>query len=81
MEPPQNGAPLTKQWKGRDYNGCPKHKAWVQHNTAQCDFDPKKRKHDGENVQERIKKRNEGENGEEVTRIMQALLSKVNAEE
>ena len=81
LDPLEDGKSLNTQWKGQDYNWCPKHKAWVQHNPAQCDFDPKKRKHDGESVQETNKKRNEGDNGGEVARIMQALLSEINAEE
>ena len=81
MEPPKDGEPTTKQWKGRDYNWCPNHKAWVQHDPTQCDFDPKKRKFDGGKSQDKSKRRNDGENNEEVASIMQAIMNEIDAEE
>ena len=75
--PPSEGEPNSKEWKGKTYNWCVKHKGWVIHDPKDCKFD----------VNERIKrerddgkasnspKRNKSENTDErVNKIWKALV-------
>ena len=75
--PPSEGEPKSKEWKGKTYNWCAKHKGWVIHDPKDCQFDVNERiKRDqddrkGSNSHKRPKSEN---TDERVNKIWKALV-------
>ena len=75
--PPGEGKPQSKDWKGKTYNWCAKHKGWVIHDPKDCQFDVKdrlKRKRDSSKGQDSPKQPKVDETKEKVNQIWKALV-------